>query len=261
MPSILSAARTRFRSMFNSTRAERASSRFTCSLLADVVADQGRDTATRPWTTHDANVALYRCLSTSTPHRPTLPDEIILQILDHPSRWIQVHSVELRAVASHEPLRCRSNGPQHGDWQILVTDPVSGRAIKKLRKVVYFFRGQDQGWSSYPQHHGTYIDSWTWFEAGLARFEDRNAQGEELRQQKALRAEKERDRYELHRNRHAGLNPENYVIELGTKHDLLKHVEDGDRFALWARAVFPGWENRVHKARIEIYCVDDLSNA
>ena len=126
------------------------------ALLANVVADQGRDTMTRPWTIHDANVALYQCLSTSTPHRPALPDEIILQILDHPSRWIQHHSVELEPL---RPLRCRSNRPQLGDCQILVTDPVSGRAIKKLRKVVYFFRSQDQGWSSYPEHYGTYTDS------------------------------------------------------------------------------------------------------
>ena len=224
------------------------------------MSDHGRNTLTRPWTTHDANVALYQCLSTSTPHRPALPNEIILQILDHPSRWIQVHSVKLEAVAAHEPLICRSNGPQHGDWQILVTDPVSGRVINKLREIVYSFRGQDQGWSSYPQDHGTYAGSWTWFEAGLTRFEDKNAQGEELRRQKDLRAEKERDRYELHRNRHAGLKPENYVIELGAEHDLLKRVEEGDRFALWARAMFPGWENRVHRARIEIRCVDNLSN-
>ena len=229
-------------------------------LRADVMADHGRNTVTRPWTTHDANVALHQCLSTSTPHRPALPNEIILQILDHPSRWIQVHSVKLIAVAAHEPLRCRSNGPQHGDWQILVTDPVSGWVINKVRKVVYSFRGQDQGWSDYPQDHGTYASSWTWFEAGLTRFEDKNAQGEKLRRQKDLRAEKERNRYELHRKRHAGVNPEDYVIELGAEHDLLKRVEEGDRFALWARAVFPGWENRVHKARIEIRCVDDLSN-
>lgn len=81
-----------------------------------------------------------------------------------------------------------------------------------------------------------------------------------MRQQKDLRAEKQRDRYELHRNRHAGRNAEDYVIELGTEHELLQRVEEGDRFALWARAVFPGWENRVHKARIEICCFDDLSN-
>ena len=230
------------------------------ALLADVVADHDRNTMTRPWTTHDANVALHQCLSTSTPHRRALPNEIILQILDHPSRWIQVHCVKLRAVAAHEPLRCRSNGPQHGDWQILVTDPVSGWVINRLRKLVYSFRGQDQGWSDYPEDHGTYAGSWTWFEAGLTRFEDKNAQGEELRHQKDLRAEKQRDRYELHRNRHAGRNAEDYVIELGTEHDLLQRVEEGDRFALWARAVFPGWENRVHKARIEICCFDDLSN-
>ncbi len=224
------------------------------------MADHVRKTMTRPWTTHDANVALYECLSTSTPHRPALPNEIILQILDHPSRWIQVHSVKLRAVAAHEPLICRSYGPQNGDWQILVTDPVSGRIINRLRNLVYSFRGQDQGWSDYPQHHGTHEGSCTWFEAGLTRFEDKNAQGEELRRQKDLRAGKERERYELHRNRHAALKPENYVIELGTEHDLLKRVEDGDRFALWARAVFPGWENMVHRARIEIRCVDDLTN-
>ena len=230
------------------------------ALLAEIVVAHGGNTMTRPWTTHDANVALHQCLSTPTPHRPALPNEIILQILDHPSRWMQVHSVKFRAVAAHEPLRCRSDGPQHGDWQILVTDPVSRRVINTLRNLVYSFRGHDQGWSSYPQSHGTYAGSWTWFEAGLTRFDDKNAQGEELRRQKDMRAEKKRDRYELHRNRHAGLIPEDYVIELGTEHDLLKRVEEGDRFALWARAMFPGWENKVHEARIEICCVDDLSN-
>ena len=230
------------------------------ALLADVVADQGQDTMTQPWTTHDANVALYQCLSASTPHRRALPDEIILQMLDHPSRWIQVHSVEFKAMAWQEPLSCRSNGPQEGDWQILVTHPVSGQTIKKLRKVVYFFRSQDQGWSSYPEHHGTYEASWTWFEAGLARYADRNTQGEELERQNDLREEEEQDRFELHRNRHGGRDPENYVIELGTEHDLLKRVEEGDRFALRARAAFPGWMNQVHEARIEIFCVDDLSN-
>ena len=230
------------------------------ALHANIVADHGRNTLTRPWTTHDANIALHQCLSTSTPHRPALPNEIILQILDHPSRWIQVHCVKWRAVAAQEPLRCRSNGPQHGDWQILVTDPVSGQVINKLRKVTYSFRSQDQGWSDYHQDHGTYENSWTWFEAGLTRFEDKSAQGEELRRQNDLRAEKERDRYELHRNRHTGLHPEDYVIELGEEHALLKRAEEGDRFALWARAVFPGWENRVHKAGIQIRCFDDLSN-
>ena len=67
----------------------------------------------------------------------------------------------------------------------------------------------------------------------------------------------------LNRNRHTGLHPEDYVIELGAEHDLLKRAEEGDRLALWARAVFPGWENRVHKAGIQIRCFDDLllSNA
>ena len=129
-----------------------------------------------------------------------------------------------------------------------------------MRKVCYTFRSKDQGWSSYPAHHGTYNDSWTFFEAGLTRYEAKGAEGAELRRQQTLRTDKEKHRWVLQRNRHAGRVPEDYDIELGECHELLQTIENGDRFALWARAMYPGWENEVHGARIEIWCVDDLAD-
>ena len=186
------------------------------------------------WTTHDANITLHQCLSISNPTRPALPNEIILQILDHPSRWIQVHSVNIIAAAAHEPLTCSSHGRQQGNWQILATNPILAHSVARLRNVIYSFKSQDQGWSSYGEHHGTYNASWTWFEAGLTRFEEQIPEVEDLTREQELRAEKERERYELQRNRHAGREPEDYRFELKSDHELLQRVEDGDRFALWA---------------------------
>ncbi|KAH8907781.1 hypothetical protein BR93DRAFT_566118 [Coniochaeta sp. PMI_546] len=46
------------------------------------------------------------------------------------------------------------------------------------RKVVFTIRSHDQGWGGDPQHHGTYEGSWTWFDAGLEKF-DAGAEAEE----------------------------------------------------------------------------------
>ena len=46
----------------------------------------------RPWTTHDSNLVLHRCLSTATPTKPALPTELILLILTHPSRLVELYS-------------------------------------------------------------------------------------------------------------------------------------------------------------------------
>ena len=170
---------------------------------------------------------------------------------------ILVNSVKKSAPDPQEPLLCGSDGPQHGDWRIQATDPIPAHLIPKLRVLVYALKSRDQGWSSYPEHHGTYNASWTWFEAGLTRFEGQIPRIEESREEE-LRGKKEQDRYQLQRNRHAGRNPEDYRIELHKDHELLRRVEEGDRFALWARAMFPAWTNVVHYARIDVWCVDDL---
>lgn len=39
------------------------------------------------------------------------------------------------------------------------------------RKIVFTIRSRDQGWGGGPTNHNTYKQSWTWFDAGLERFD------------------------------------------------------------------------------------------
>lgn len=54
------------------------------------------------------------------------------------------------------------------------------------RKIVFSIRSHDQGWGGDARHHGTYEGSWTWFDAGLEKFE---ADGGERRLQEADESE------------------------------------------------------------------------
>lgn len=210
----------------------------------------------KAWTRHEANEAIHECLSRRS---PPVPNEIILQILDQPSRWICTRVINARVATDNEPMRIGSNLQNHGEQQVLATNPLSQPEVQRVRRVVYTFRSRDQGWSSYPTQHGTYEGSFTWFEAGLTRPISTDVIESERNDQLQLKAAKERTRYELQRNRHAGRDPETYIHELGTNHGLLRHAEEGDSVVLWARASFPGWENRLFTASIEVWCADDLT--
>lgn len=45
------------------------------------------------------------------------------------------------------------------------------RLIHPCRKIVFSLKSHDQGWGGDPEYKGTYESSWTWFEAGLERFD------------------------------------------------------------------------------------------
>ncbi|KAH7126371.1 hypothetical protein B0J13DRAFT_565390 [Dactylonectria estremocensis] len=45
------------------------------------------------------------------------------------------------------------------------------KLIRPVRKVVFSIRSADQGWGGEHGNKGTYQGSWTWFEAGLERFD------------------------------------------------------------------------------------------
>ncbi|KAH7161194.1 hypothetical protein EDB81DRAFT_784041 [Dactylonectria macrodidyma] len=45
------------------------------------------------------------------------------------------------------------------------------KLIRPVRKVVFSIRSADQGWGGERGNRGTYQGSWTWFEAGLERFD------------------------------------------------------------------------------------------
>ena len=223
---------------------------------------------TESWTIHDSNFELLKCLSTATPTRPAIPTEIILQILDHPSRWLHIHSIYHPPLPnSDRPILFTSNKP-NGD-PVLYTRSLSARDATLLRKVTFTFRSRDQGWCSNPDQ-----GAWSWFEASLARISGDEEEGQTQLsdaiittsqyewvypwlQRHSEELEKQ-PRYKIQSNRIGEVEPESYRIELGDDHELVRRVREGDRIILWACACFPGWSNHVYEAQISIEGVDDL---
>lgn len=199
------------------------------------------------WTTHDANVALYATLtrpSSSASSRPALPVEVVLQILEHPSRTILTSCVSTK-YPTDALLRVRSNRSPH---EVIRTPPLSADDARNARKIVFEMKGKDQGWSSHRSDYGTYNNTWSWYEAVVRRVKE----GEDDLLEEV-------SRLELHRNRHAGIQIETYRTEFDTDHDLVKTLQRGDVIELDACARFLGWECHVYEAKIEVWSVDDLS--
>lgn len=115
-----------------------------------------------------------------------------------------------------------------------------------VRKVVISITSHDQGWSDDRRFHGTYEASWTWFEA-----EVKVLGGEEGRCAKWRRR--------LCCNLHAEGRDRTHVVEWRwdgdeeEDRDLVRSLGPGCVLSVvpWAR--FPGWENHVSCARIDIY--------
>jgi len=105
---------------------------------------------------------------------------------------------------------------------------------KKLRKVVITIVSKDQGWSSYPEDHGTYRNSWTWFELSVGSSSETPA---------------EKWRGEVVRNLHAHGEFKKHAIKISDQ-GLYEKAESGDVLTVWAHARFLGWRNTVKKVTI-----------
>jgi len=111
----------------------------------------------------------------------------------------------------------------------LVSQPIP--AGKMLKKVVITVISKDQGWSSHQSDHGTYQNSWTWFELSVGSDSG------------------ERWRGEVVRNLHAHGDFKEHTIELSDG-ELYEKAESGDVLTVWALAKFSGWKNTVKKVKI-----------
>ena len=225
---------------------------------------------TQSWTTHDSNIALFACLSTATRTRPALPTELILQILEHPTRWPHLDCRSLPPyVDPSQPIIHVRNRPT--GIPLLYTRPFSAREANRMRQVVLAFRSSDQGWSSEPESGG----SFSWFEVGLAQVlrtdDEEHGQGQLTRwitrsyewvgdsvEQHGKTLETQ-PRYKIQSNRFAEREPKDYTIELTNEHELVQRMQDGDRIVLWACACYQRWENRIYEAKISVLAMDDLT--
>ncbi|MCJ1263962.1 hypothetical protein MMC22_003833 [Lobaria immixta] len=194
-----------------------------------------RSALTRSTLARDANRELASILSTPSPHRRALPTELILQILSHPSSWVLAWSDTI--------VRSARVDSAEGSKRLLRTPPLTERSARLLRQVVFTIRSNDQGWSSYPTDHGTFENSWTWFDAAV---ESQNADSLHMRW------------HRLQANKHAVRKSESYTIPLLRGEGILDDLKVGDQILLVACARYGGWVNNIKAAGIEMWEADDF---
>ena len=160
----------------------------------------------------------------------------------------------------------RSSGNEV-EKRLVWTAPLTATEIRRIRRVVFEVEGHDQGWSSYPQHRGTFENTWSWFEAALrpsSTKEDGEGRWEgegEGSQQSGDQQQQQDDRHWwIQRNRHACANFERYRIEMDETSELVQALREGDRIEVYGHVRFGGWQNHVRLAKIEVWSVDDLSD-
>jgi hypothetical protein len=137
-----------------------------------------------------------------------------------------------------------SQGQKEG-LRYLSSAPIGIQHLSELhpvRKVVFTITSKDQGWSSSPGSHGTYENSWTWFEAVVRDKIHEPSEGKIIVQ-----------------NVHAGQEYKTHVVtwtfdaEDDDERIWVRNLKRGQHvdIVLWAR--YPGWENHVASARIDIF--------
>ena len=198
----------------------------------------------------EENLIIQALFSSRQFHFP-LPYELTTAIIDYAERWL---CTTLTSILPQLKVTAVSDG----DMLLLASEPLSRRDITNMRKLVFFLRSRDQRWSDQSERRGTYDGSWTWFDVVLQKPNSSLTVGGKVKN-----ADEElKTRLCLQRNRHAGTEFEEYRIELkgwsGCKlfHEMVK----GDRIALMMSARFPGWQNNVNYARMDIYTMDDLGD-
>ena len=122
--------------------------------------------------------------------------------------------------------------PCDSSTSYLTSRPIPGG--KKLKKVVITVVSKDQGWSMYPNDHGTYRNSWTWFELSVGA---------------PSKDSGEKWRGEVVRNLHAHDDFKKHTVEIKDE-ELYKKAEGGDVLTVWAHAQYQNWTNTVKKVKI-----------
>jgi hypothetical protein len=170
-----------------------------------------------------------------------LPPELVLQILDFAQYWV-LSQASREHMCIYAERDCRDRNPY------VISEPVpDGRS--PIRKIHIDIWSHDQGWSSYREDHGTYRNSWTWFDLGIERPPEREEEDEF----------KDLD-VRLATNMHASDVSQHHRVVYRAEDNLpwMRNLRAGDRISIIPRALYPGWKNFVEKASIEIY-TDPLS--
>lgn len=171
--------------------------------------------------------------------RQVVVPDLIPEILDLAEYWI----VTSAARASRSAEVTQSNA---GRAYVIASLP-EYLPLGSVRKIAFSTVSRDQGWSSYPAQHGTYENSNTWFEVVVYEPDPYQL------------AKIVTPRMRIISNIHAGKEwiKHDVVWTHDSENDevrsLMANMKGGQRIALTAWALYPGWKNNVSSASIDIY--------
>ncbi|KAJ9489459.1 hypothetical protein VN97_g3825 [Penicillium thymicola] len=166
--------------------------------------------------------------------RQKLPSELVLEILGFAEYWL-LSAAHREDTVVYSENDCRHRIPY------LTSKLIQGERFP-VQEIKINIWSHDQGWSSYREDHGTFRNSWTWFELGIERPPGRD----DISKDENLR---------LATNVHAGREAMNHQITYSRNQKLhwMENLQAGDLISIVPRARFPGWRNTVEKASIEVY--------
>ncbi|KAJ5372961.1 hypothetical protein N7517_004967 [Penicillium concentricum] len=166
--------------------------------------------------------------------RQKLPSELVLEILEFAEYWV-ISAVYREDSMDYTENDCRDRTPY------LTSEPIQGERfpVQEIRINIW---SHDQGWSSYREDHGSFRNSWTWFDLDIERPSGRDdiSKNEDLRLATNVHAKREATCHRITYQRDQELR-------------WMQNLQAGDRISIIPRARFPGWRNTVQKASIEIY--------
>jgi len=210
-----------------------------------------------------------------------LPPELVPTIIDYAELWLRSHTFTTQERGVHDlsgriaaPFPEEVSGLTHisslpiGEVQDEAENGIALVGLHPIRRIDFTIESRDQGWSSFPNDHGTERNSWTWFEA-LAR------EAEELRYQDVLEQNYQeedtgianpdtgdpepRTGVRIMTNLHAEKKWRTRTISWDLDSDdreireWMVGLERGQIVDLLACAKYPGWTNHVRAASIDVY--------
>ncbi|THV02253.1 hypothetical protein K435DRAFT_836588 [Dendrothele bispora CBS 962.96] len=210
----------------------------------------------------------------------TLPPELVDEIIDLAQYWPRVRThCEVPTRVGNGELCC-----------YLVTPPISAETSRPLRhrrvrEIRFKVRSHDQGWGGEYGHQGTYNGSWTWFEAvilpppamlgnpkwyqevltGPTRLKSNVLQTVSLVQDGQPRrwfiqcnvtasgmTREHTVTWTIDGTDHEEQRYDQFKGRVDRGHEAVRLLKPGDRLAMIAKALFPGWVNHVISASAEI---------
>lgn len=175
---------------------------------------------------------LLRCCT-----RDKLAEKSLIAILNIAEYWVKT-VVERSTEKSPITLLQKDVGPAY-----ISSSPITSLSLNPVRKIVFTTKSHDQGFSDkQDKFGGTEQWSWTGFRARIIRTDKMDAEKDE--------------EHHIHVNRHAVFTPRVHVNTWSADHHhaaLVKGLKRGDIVELIPYAVYPGWQNFVYSAKLEIY--------